>query len=82
MSAQVTGMFRNAMFIEIGRRRANYAIDRYNFARNQARVLEIGYAQGDVVAALHRIDLLVAEREVDPQLRIEGHEIGDGRAEF
>jgi hypothetical protein len=50
------------------------------FTRGQAGGFEIGNAQGDVMSALHRINLPVAEQEVDPQFGIERHEICDGPA--
>ena len=67
---------------EIGRRRADHAPRRRDLARHQARRRQVGDPQGDVEPFLHRVDLLVAQDELDVKLRVLPHEVGDRAAEM
>ena len=81
-SRRLIWMLRNAGAREIGRRRADDAFDRHDLARDQAGGLEIRDTQRHFEPVLHRIDLLVAEHELDLKLGILLHEIGDRGAEL
>ena len=82
MAAQIIRMVRRAVCRQIIRRCADRSRDRHDPPRDQARVLEVGNAQRDVETALHRIDLIVAQHELDLQRRILRHEICDRRPEL
>ena len=74
--AQIIGVLRNPMLREISRTCANGAVRRSDLARDHARRRQVRNAQCHVVALLHRVDLLIAQNQLNAQLRIFFHEIG------
>ena len=79
--AQIGGMLGLAAPRQIGRRRADHALGGRDLAGDQTRRRQVGDAQGDVEAFLHRIDLLIAQHQLDLQLRVPLHEVRDRAAE-
>ena len=82
MFAQLIRMHRHAPTRQIGRSGTDDTLDRHDLSRDQARRLQVRGAQRQIEAALHRIDLLVAENQVNLEFGILLHEIGDGRTEL
>ena len=70
---------RLALAVEIARRCAEHAMHRREPFRHQARILQVGDADGEVEALRHHVDEGVGERQVERDLRIGGQEIDEMR---
>jgi hypothetical protein len=82
VATQIVGVLRNPMLREISRTCANGAVRRRDLARDHVRRRQVRNAQCHVVTLLDRVDLLVAQNQLNAQVRIFFHEIGYGRREM